>query len=216
MEGGRLYRGHPPFCAVATMSTYQDLPSLTRIAEILGGDAYSFDVSAPGPGHSKDDRSMSVRPVEGAPDGFVVHSFAGDDPLDCKRYVAEKLGLRLNSSGEGSRKKTTEARAEYVYRTETGEPYLRVQRFVDASGKKQFPQSHWDGEKWLKGKPAGPKSPYRLPELIKAPLTILVYFVEGEKSADCLAKLGSLQPVSVRGRKLPGLPRSQNGSRIGT
>jgi hypothetical protein len=28
-----------------------------------------------------------------APDGFVVHPFAGDDPLVCKDYVRERLGL---------------------------------------------------------------------------------------------------------------------------
>ncbi|HEV2562357.1 MAG TPA: toprim domain-containing protein [Rhizomicrobium sp.] len=28
-----------------------------------------------------------------APDGFIVHSFAGDDPLACKDYVRRRLGL---------------------------------------------------------------------------------------------------------------------------
>lgn len=28
-----------------------------------------------------------------APDGFVVHSFAGDDPLACKDHVRQKAGL---------------------------------------------------------------------------------------------------------------------------
>jgi hypothetical protein len=28
-----------------------------------------------------------------APDGLIVHSFSGDDPIRCKDYVREKAGL---------------------------------------------------------------------------------------------------------------------------
>ena len=84
------------------MSGYHDLLPLARIAEILGGDARRFDVVAPGPGHSAADRSMSVRPDEGAPDGFLVHSFAGDDAIECKEYVTEKLGLTPKSKSGGT------------------------------------------------------------------------------------------------------------------
>ena len=34
-----------------------------------------------------------MKPNNNAPDGFVVHSFAGDDPIACKDYVREKAGL---------------------------------------------------------------------------------------------------------------------------
>jgi hypothetical protein len=49
----------------------------------------------PGPGHSLADRSLSVKiiPTNTAGDGFVVHSFAGDDPMQCRDYVRERLGL---------------------------------------------------------------------------------------------------------------------------
>lgn len=40
--------------------------------------------------------------------------------------------------------------AEYVYRQEDGEPYLRVQR----TDRKDFWQSHWTGAAWSKGKSA--------------------------------------------------------------
>ena len=66
---------------------------------------------------------------------------------------------------------------------------------IDEHGKKQYPQSRWDagaGE-WIKGKPAGPKIPYRLPELLAAPPGAAVYVVEGEKCADALAKLGFVE-----------------------
>ena len=47
----------------------------------------------PGPGHSPKDRSLSVKIDTDAPDGFVVHSFSGDDPIVCRDYVRERLGL---------------------------------------------------------------------------------------------------------------------------
>src|SRR5262249_33097309 len=65
-------------------------------AHALGGDVSGRDaVVCPGPGHSHQDRSLSVRIDPSAPDGFVVYSHAGDSVPDCKDYVREKLGLPL-------------------------------------------------------------------------------------------------------------------------
>jgi hypothetical protein len=63
------------------------------IARVLGGEISGRQVLAPGPGHRPQDRSLSIRIEPGAPDGFVVYSFAGDDPFACKDYVRERLGL---------------------------------------------------------------------------------------------------------------------------
>jgi Protein of unknown function (DUF3631) len=171
------------------MSEYHALPSLAKIAETLGGEVQGFDVLAPGPGHSSVDRSMSVRPDTGAPDGFIVHSFCGDDPIACKKYVCEKLGIKPKGNGKANGV-WGKLISEHVYRTEAGDPYLRIQKFCDNNGKKQFPQAHWDGAKWIKGKPAGPKVPYRLPDLVKAGPATPIYFCEGEKSVDRLTQLG--------------------------
>lgn len=46
-----------------------------------------------GVGHSKHDRSLSVTFSPDAPEGFSVHSFAGDDWKDCRDYVKERLGI---------------------------------------------------------------------------------------------------------------------------
>ena len=78
------------------------LPSIDKIAEALGGDVTNGQVLAPGPGHSAEDRSLSVKLDSKAPAGFVVHSFAGDDPIACRDYVRKKLGLP-----EFSKKKTS-------------------------------------------------------------------------------------------------------------
>jgi putative DNA primase/helicase len=65
-----------------------------NIAHILGGDIIGRDsVSAPGPGHSKADRSLSIKVDSRAPGGFVVFSHAGDDPIACRDYVRNRLGV---------------------------------------------------------------------------------------------------------------------------
>lgn len=67
--------------------------SLSHIASALGGKVNGRQVLCPGPGHSRADRSLSVRLSESNSDGFVVHSHAGDDWQACRDYVAAALGL---------------------------------------------------------------------------------------------------------------------------
>jgi len=75
-------------------------------AAALGGDVSGRGVICPGPGHSARDRSLSVTPSVTAPNGFLVNSFAGDDPLVCLDYIRAKLGLP-EFSPERSRKRAT-------------------------------------------------------------------------------------------------------------
>jgi putative DNA primase/helicase len=64
------------------------------VAYALGGDVTGRDsANVPGPGHSKADRSLSIKLDARAPDGFVVCSHAGDDPMACRDHVRDKLGL---------------------------------------------------------------------------------------------------------------------------
>jgi hypothetical protein len=170
--------------------TTAGLPSIQKIAELLGGEVRGDHVYAPGPGHSVSDRSLSVLIDASAPDGFVIHSFAGDDAIACRDYVRDRLGLPVfeakKKKANGKANGKWSPLAEYVYRDANGEPYLLVKKYLDANGKKQFPQFHWDGKQWLEGKPAGPKIPYNLPQMIAAP-TAVIYVCEGEKDADALA-----------------------------
>jgi hypothetical protein len=65
--------------------------TLPTIAKALGGVVTGGQVLAPGPGHSAQDRSLSVRIGEtGKP---IVFSHAGDDNMACKAYVERKLGI---------------------------------------------------------------------------------------------------------------------------
>jgi hypothetical protein len=166
-------------------------PSLQEIARALGGEIFGNQVSAPGPGHSNGDRSLSVT-LSDNERGYVVHSFAGDEAIRCLDYVSEKLGTPrrkyayANNAPPAASKSWEPIVAEYVYRDEAGAPYLRVQRTAN----KQFCQSHWTGREWQKGMPQGSRVPYRLPELSAADPAKPVYIVEGEKDADRLASLG--------------------------
>ena len=67
--------------------------TLQEIARALGGEVQGHQVRAPGPGHSPKDRSLVVKLSSTAPDGFVVYSHAGDNPLECKDYIRERSGL---------------------------------------------------------------------------------------------------------------------------
>jgi putative DNA primase/helicase len=67
--------------------------SLRSIAVALGGEVVAGQVLAPGPGHSRKDRSLSVRPAGATRDGFICHSFTGENWKICHDYVRERLGL---------------------------------------------------------------------------------------------------------------------------
>jgi Protein of unknown function (DUF3631) len=174
---------------------------LTTLAHALGGEVTAGQVLAPGPGHSAADRSLSVKLDDAAPDGFVCHSFAGDDPIQCRDYIRERAGLPKfepnGKAGNGSGRSWATI-SEHVYRDERGDPHLRVCRQFDGR-RKQYPQSHWNGSAWVHGKPKGPKIPYRLPEIMAAPPGAPVLVVEGEKCADALAKLGFVATCNSEG-----------------
>lgn len=67
------------------------ITDLHCIASYLGGDVHGDYVLAPGPGHSRADRSLKVWLCADARDGFRVHSFAGDDWKECRDYVRQVL-----------------------------------------------------------------------------------------------------------------------------
>lgn len=64
------------------------------VARALEGEVQGGNITCPGPGHSKTDRSLSILIDPKAPDGFRVHSFAGDDWKICRDHVMARLGLK--------------------------------------------------------------------------------------------------------------------------
>ena len=71
---------------------------------------------------------------------------------------------------------------EWIYRDKDNAPFQKVVRFDT--------QFHWSNNQWQEGKPPGRKIPYRLPELIAAPLDRPVFITEGERCSDILVKCG--------------------------
>ncbi|MGC1541341.1 MAG: AAA family ATPase, partial [Xanthobacteraceae bacterium] len=172
-----------------------DLKSLARA---LGGKTSNGQVLAPGPGHSSADRSLSVKLDNSAPDGFVVHSFSGNDPIACRDYVRQKLGLsafkpngRNHQNGVAAsplRNDKPKGRvvAEYDYTDANGELLYQVQRYEPKDFRQRQPDVFGDGWVW---KLDDRRVLYRLPELIKFP-DATVFICEGEKDADRVASLG--------------------------
>src|SRR6516165_8114921 len=168
-------------------------------ARALNGDVSGRDgVVCPGPGHSPQDRSLSVRFDPNAPDGFVVHSFAGDDPIICKDHVRERLGIEAFKPNGKLRAADSNAKpaissrgvrivATYVYTEPYGAPLYRVCRLAS----KKFIQERADGRGgWLPGLNGQRTVPYRWPELANYP-DATVFICEGEKDADRVASLGA-------------------------
>jgi putative DNA primase/helicase len=72
--------------------------TLHEIAKKLKGDVNGEWINIPGPGHNGDDRSLGIKLQKNAPNSFIVHSLAGDDPRECRKYVNAKLaeaGIQL-------------------------------------------------------------------------------------------------------------------------
>jgi hypothetical protein len=180
--------------------------NLSEIAKKLGGKVHSGQVLCPGPNHSAIDRSLSVKLDSNAPDGFLVHSFANDDPLACRDYVRSKLGLppfepnKVNGMRRerllpGPPKPATlqeMPEAYYDYCDETGKLLFQVVRY--GGEPKRFKQRRPDPEhpgKWLWNLDGIQRVLYRLPEVRAAVAAgTVIYVVEGEKDADALGALG--------------------------
>jgi putative DNA primase/helicase len=110
--------------------------NLRSLAHALGGEVSGRQIIAPGPKHSPRDRSLAVRLDPAAPDGFVVHSFAGDDWQECRDYVRFRLGLPSWEPGDEQQRmvgrdhldKWDVAAVEGESKTRTEDDIVRIQR----------------------------------------------------------------------------------------
>jgi hypothetical protein len=193
------------------------------LAQALGGDAHGDKISAPGPGHSSTDRSLTVWIKPDAPDGFTVHSHAGDDPIGCRDYVRQKAGLptferkrkaaqwpfniqaalmaAVAAQRQDAAEPPSKARiiATYEYRDANGELLYQVCRLEPKSFRQRRPDSK-NGWIWSIGEEK--RVPYRLGELLKFP-DASVFFCEGEKDADRVAELGQCATAVASGKWTP-------------
>jgi hypothetical protein len=84
------------------------------VARALGGEVSGCNVRAPGPGHSARDRSLSIKIDPAASEGFLVNSFAGNDPIVCRDHVRAALGLSLRPERSIKRPPRREAHRGYA------------------------------------------------------------------------------------------------------
>ena len=61
-----------------------------QVTKHLRGEWHGFYGTAPGPGHDKDDRSLTIRAHRSNPKDVVLHSFAGDDWQKIKDELRDK------------------------------------------------------------------------------------------------------------------------------
>jgi archaellum biogenesis ATPase FlaH len=158
--------------------------TLAGIARALGGEISGGQVLAPGPGHGRADRSLSVKLSHSNGEGFFVHSFAHDDPIVCRDYVRGRLGLpSWKPKGHDSKQDTRTT--VYEFRDPaTGEVRYRKERIDRADGSKTFVIKP-------KGR-GGPPLIYGAERLADLGADQPVIVVEGERKVDRLRELGAI------------------------
>jgi hypothetical protein len=76
----------------ATLKIFGTTKTRSEIAKALHGDINGEWINIRGPvNHSSNDRSLGVVLDIAAPDGFRVHSFAGDNIAECRAHVKTLL-----------------------------------------------------------------------------------------------------------------------------
>jgi hypothetical protein len=169
------------------------------LARALGGKISGQEILAPGPGHRAGDRSLSVKLDASAPDGFIVHSFANDDPIACRDYVREKAGLepfKPNGRGRNSDRPKRKIVAEYDYTDENSTRLYQVVRYEPKDFRQRRPvgKGGWDWN--LNGIR---RVVYRWPEILQH-RDATVFVCEGEKDADRVALLGHCATTVASGK----------------
>jgi hypothetical protein len=192
------------------------LTNLHTLAKALGGEVNGTQVLAPGPGHSVIDRSLSVKLASDAPDGFLVHSFAGDDPIACRDHVREKAGLEPFKPNGGGRHRASNEAIEHALMAAAGQRRDGYKRriiakylYTDATGVLLYQVLRLEPKGFRQRRPDGNggwiceldqrRVLYRWPELLRYP-DGTVFFCEGEKDADRLAGLGYCATTVAAGK----------------
>ena len=186
---------------------------LEQAATLLGGHVSNGQILCPGPNHGHEDRSLSIKLDPTHPDGFVYHSFAGDELETCRTFIKSKIGHLLSGyvsqSDPGNRAKlqfltatTDEGLYEaasrvmsgvnpdhiYLYRDETGQVIVQaVARWDDIKGKKEIRPFIFTETGWkCRALPAS--RPLLNLDQIASISNSDVLIVEGEKTAEAAAE----------------------------
>jgi hypothetical protein len=180
---------------------------LQILARALGGEVRNKQVLAPGPGHSAADRSQCIRLDQNAPDGFLVHSFARDDPLNCRDYVRKKAGLPAWKANGNGHQQYSVADIERAVRiaalAQSGEipqsGIIATYNYFDKDGTLLYQVLRYEPKRFGARRPnhnggwirdAGERRVlYQWKELLAFPYAT-VFVTEGEKDCDRVRSLG--------------------------
>jgi len=163
------------------MTIAQDIT--TRFNGEWHGDYGTF----PTPGHGPRDRGMSVKDDPAAPDGVLIHSFNGGDPLAIKDELRAKGVLPERERGGAVWRVT----GVYEFRDERGAVLYRTRRHERPANPKRYTVERPDGHGgWIDKIGDARRVLYRLPELLASDPDEPLYLVEGERKADKLVAMG--------------------------
>ena len=161
------------------------------ITRRFNGDWHGDYGTFPTPGHGPKDRGMSVKDDPAAPDGVLINSFNGGDPLAIKDQCRDE-GMMPQRDIDPARRNSSAWRVtgSYEYADADGAVLYRTQRREKAGERKKFVAEHLRGKEWVFGIKGISRVLYRLPDILAAAPGDPIYLVEGERKADKLASWG--------------------------
>jgi AAA domain-containing protein/CHC2-type zinc finger protein/Toprim domain-containing protein len=124
--------------------------------------------------------------------GDIFSFFAKHNGLNIKSDFQKILKGIASDFGIQNGKKETNIVAEYIYSGPGGKPKHKVAR----TDNKDFYQSHYINDQWVKGIKGIETVPYNLPEVIKADEVMIV---EGEKDVNSLKNIGFVATTNAMG-----------------
>ena len=139
------------------------------------------------PCHADKKPSLSITAKE---DKILLHCFAGCKTED----IVNKLGLNMQDLFQEKKEesKILKIVAEYVYRDENNNPLYKVVRFYP----KSFTQAKYVNGEWVFKMNDVRYVLYNLQNVMNSDV---IYFVEGEKDADNLNKIGLVATTTIGG-----------------
>jgi hypothetical protein len=161
---------------------------------------------------------MCVKLDSSAAGGFIVHSFANDDPIICRDYIRAKTGQPAFKPNGNGHQRVSDGFIEWAVmaaaapQSRRGKPKGRVvaiYNYTDADGKLLYQVLRYEPKAFSQRRPDGnggwiPKLEerrvlYRLSDLLKYP-DGTVFICEGEKDADRVAGLNLCATTVAAGK----------------
>ncbi|WP_170005023.1 AAA family ATPase [Pseudopontixanthobacter vadosimaris] len=189
------------------------MTNLREIATAMGGEVSGNRACFPTPGHSNADRGSWASLAPGAPDGVLIHSSNGGDPLAikdelrAKGILPDRMARNDNVPWHAPERAGSPA-SDGAMHLAPGQRIVATFTFEDAAGNllyrkhriepgddgrgKTFRFDRPDGRGGWQNGQGDDRIPYRLPDLVSAPHDMPIFMAEGEAKADKLAGWGFL------------------------